>query len=286
VELIESGVPQGELSKFERAVDRMEGLETIPAVAQRLIALTSDPDAAFEEIEKLVSSDVALTARVLRLAASPLYGGQAPRGLQAAVVRIGLHEVRNLALSASLLAKPPDDFHRDLWQHSLANAVLADTLAARLGRRRFREPFVSGLLHDLGTLVMTKLEGALYHRLIGSIGGADQAEREQRVLGFTHCDIGALAAQRWRLFDGLEQVIQFHHDPVAAESLDFPEPVLGSVRLVALTCAALEAAGDGDDGKPARVAGLLERLETTEELLAEELAQLPSRVSEYLGRLK
>jgi HD-like signal output (HDOD) protein len=283
VEIIESGGLTAEQTKFERAVDRMEGLETIPAVAQRLIALTSDPDAAFEDIEKVVSSDVALTARVLRLAASPLYGGHAPRGLQAAVVRIGLTEVRNLALSVSLLATPPDAFQRDLWQYSLTHAVLAEGLAKRLGAGRFREPFVCGLLHDLGTLVLAKMEGDLYHRLIGNIGAADQVEREQRVLGFTHCDIGALAAQRWNLFDGLEQVIQFHHDPLAAEALDFPPPVLGSVRLVALTSAALRPGSD--DAGPEGVRLLLERLGATEETLTEELERVPSRVREYLEML-
>jgi hypothetical protein len=53
MEIIESGVTGGDLTKFERAVDLMEGVETIPAVAQQLVSLTSNPDAAFDEIEHL-----------------------------------------------------------------------------------------------------------------------------------------------------------------------------------------------------------------------------------------
>lgn len=241
MEIIEQGNTSGDFSIFEKAVDQMEGLQPIPAVAQRLLSLTSRPDAALEEIARLIASDAALTARVLRVAASPLYGGKAPSSLQAAVVRLGLNEVRNLALSASVAAQPPDAFHRSLWQHTLGSAVLADSLARRLGKHRFCEPFVCALLHELGTLVLAKIEGASYHALVGRIGSRAQVEREQTAYGFTHCDIGALAVQRWNLFDGIEEVIQFHHDPLAAEMLDFPAPVLATVFLVALTAALLES---------------------------------------------
>lgn len=279
MEILQATAAPGEFSKIEKAVESMEGLETLPAVAQRLLALTADPDASFQAIEQLIGADAALTARVLRLAASPLYGGQAAQNLQAALVRLGLREVRNLALGASVSAKKADAFHRGLWRYSLGCAVLAETLADRLGRARFREPFVCALLHELGTLVLAKINGPVYEPLVGTIGGAVQAAREQQLLGFTHCDIGALAAERWNLFDGLSPAIQFHHAPSDAEPLEFPEPVLATIRLVALTATVLSAPDPADP--PAAAEPLLESLGADRAGLQEELERAQPRIEEY-----
>ena len=283
MEIIQSGESTAELSMLERAATCAEGLETVPAVARRLLALASDPDAAFADIVKVIASDATLTARVLRLAASALYGGRAPSTLNAAVVRLGLNEVRNLALSASLSAKSPDAFHRSLSEYSLRSAVLAEALAKRLGRGRFCEPFVCALLQELGTLVLAKLEGAPYHAVVGTIGSREQVERERKVFGFTHCDIGAFAVQRWNLFAGIEQVIQFHHDPLHAEFLAFPAPVLATVQLVALTSALLES---GEEALSSEAGGaLVARLGTSAEVVREELARAQPLMAQYLAGL-
>jgi len=279
MEILPATGAHSEFSKFERAVERMEGLETLPAIAQRLLSLTSDPNVSFADIEQLVSADAALTARVLHMAASPFYGGKAAKNVQAALVRLGLREVRNLALAASVSARHTDAFHRNLWRYCLSCAVLAETLAQRLGRTRFQEPFVCGLLHELGTLVMANLEGPGYQALVETIGGNGQTEREQRLYGFTHCDLGALAAERWRLFDGLSQAIQFHHEPLTAEALEFPAPVLATIQLVALTAVVLSDPAAGARSEPAGI--LLARLGTDATVLQEELARAQPRIDEY-----
>ena len=279
MEIIQATAVPSDFSKIEKAVELMEGLETLPAVAQRLLSLTADPNASFQDIEQLISADAALTSRVLQIAASPLYGGQAAKNLQSALVRLGLREVRNLALATSVSAKKTDDFQRGLWRHSLGCAVLAETLGNRLGKPRFQEPFVCALLHELGTLVLVNINGPVYKTLVGTIGGAVQAVREQQLLGFTHCDIGALAAERWRLFDGLSQAIQFHHEPLTAEVLDFPDPVLATIRLVALTAAVLS---DPDAGAQSDMASqMLARLGTDHAVLQEELERAQPRIDEY-----
>ncbi len=283
MDIIESGTSGADFTKFERAVDRMEGVETLPTVAQRLLALASDPDASFDDIEALIAADAALTARVLRVAASAFYGGKAAANLQAALVRLGLSEVRNLAVTAAVTRSAADPFHRALWRRSLATAVFADTVAKQLGRDRFREPFVCGLLHDLGTLVFAGIEGATYQTLIGEVDHGTQVAREQRIYGFTHCDLGALAAQRWNFFDGLEQVIQFHADPDAAAPLDFPAPVLATIYLIALAGHWL-ADPDQPPGE-ARCAALLEALGTSERDLREAWERTQGQLQDYLRAL-
>lgn len=283
MEIIEAGHQATDFNQFERAVERMEGLDPLPAVAQRLLSLSSDPEAAFQEIEQLVASDVALAARVLRLSASPLYGGRSPENLQSAIVRLGMMEVRNLAVSACVLAKPPDSFHRSLWQYSLCCAVTAEVLARRLGRQRFCEPFVCGLLHELGTLVMAKVEGPRYYPLVEKVGSALQVGRERELYGFSHCDIGALAAQRWNLFEGLEPVIQFHHEPSSAAQLNFAPTVQATVDLVALASRMVYSPGDldGSEDTSHATAGL----GVTEGVIRETLREARTRLGQYVSAL-
>lgn len=284
MEIIEAGSVPDSFTVFERAVDRMEGIEAIPAVAQRLLSLTSSPDASFADIEQLIASDPALTTRVLRVAASVLYGGRAAPTLQAALVRLGLREVRNVALTATVTAKASDAFHANLWGHGLATAILAEGLAKRLGKHRFAEPFVCGLLHELGTLVMAKVGGTAYQRLIGDADPERQVALEQKVYGFSHADIGALAVERWHLFDGLLQVIQFHHDPLAADALDFPAAVLGTIHLTALAAAVartpLEALTAPTIGE------LLTRLGTDAAVVTEEWDRVAEQLQEYAALLR
>jgi HD-like signal output (HDOD) protein len=245
--------------------------------------LTSDPDAALGETEQLLASDAALTARVLQIAASPLYGSKPAKNLHAAIVRLGLKEVRNLALTMAVGAKSADAFQRNLWQYTLASAVFAEVLAKRLGPNQFREPFVCGLLHDLGTLVMAKVDDSNYHMVARSIGADEQAQREQAVYGFTHCDIGAMAAERWQLFEGVEEVIQFHHEPFGAELLAFPEPVLATIYLVALAARMAHCPDEALGSETGRE--LLERLGTSEEVVREEFEKARSKMDEFIATL-
>ena len=283
MEIIQSGSGGDQFTKFETAVEQMEGVEAIPAVAQRLLSLTSDPNAGLKDIERLIASDASLTARVLRLAASAFYGGHPAQSLKAAIVRQGLNEVRNLAVASSMLARAPDPFHRNLWQFTLSSAAFSDVLARRIGRQNFCEPFVCGLLHEIGTMVMAKVEGAPYYAIAGTVGTQSQAEREQKAYGFTHCDIGALAVERWNLFAGLEEVVQFHHDPFSADSLDFPPPVLATIYLVALVSAVLASPDEALGADLVRE--LMARLGAPEGLVSEELQKARSRAGDYLGLL-
>ncbi|MBI5442640.1 MAG: HDOD domain-containing protein, partial [Deltaproteobacteria bacterium] len=139
-----------------------------------------------------------------------------------------------------------------------------------------------GLLHELGSLAMAKVEGSNYCSLVGRIGSRDQLERERRAYGFSHCDIGALAVQRWNLFPGAEETIQFHHDPLAAERLGFSAPVLRTVYLIALTTSTLRPA-EADEGHRGT---LLDRLGTNEDLVREEVNKAEAGTFEYLKNLQ
>ena len=73
MEIVHSGERPQPLNRFEQAIDELDSLQMIPAVAQRVVAMTVDPSCALPDVERAVSADAGLAARVLRLAGSPIF---------------------------------------------------------------------------------------------------------------------------------------------------------------------------------------------------------------------
>ena len=240
MDIVQSIERSPRMNRFEQAVDDLESLEMIPGVAQRVVSMTGNPDCRMSEIERLVASDAALSARVLRLAATPAFLARPARTLRAALAAIGTLDLRKIVLAASLPgAGASSGFAGALWRHSLQTAHLAQSLALRVRPGPGPDPFLSGLLHEVGTMALLRLLNGEYSRLLVRPGADEQCAPERALLGFDHADFGAVVASRWRLFPELEVVIQLHHDLGLLERLALPRATANIVRLVALSRTAI-----------------------------------------------
>jgi len=198
---------------------RIAGLDPFPPVAQRLIALANDPDVSIREVERLLATDIALTTRVLRLAGSSLYGRRPAANLHAALLRIGTAELRRLVITATASASF-DALGAQLWRYSLRCGLLAQGLVRAAGVSTAADPFLCGLLHDVGVLMMYRLHGAAYSQLHGAPGHDDLCDRELAHFGHTHGDVGGVIVSRWQLMTALDYVAQYHHDVVWCAGLE------------------------------------------------------------------
>jgi HD-like signal output (HDOD) protein len=280
MEILHSHERSPRMNRFEQAVDDLESLEVVPAVAQRVIGMTSDPDCRLGDIERLVSSDAALSARVLRLAATPAYLARPPRTLRAALAAIGTADLRKIVLTASLPgAGSASGFGGALWRHALQTAHLAQSLAPKLRLSGGPDPFLCGLLHEVGTMALLRLLGTEYARLLGRPGTDEQCAPERALLGFDHADFGAVVAARWRLFPELEVVVQLHHDLSLIDRLALPRATAGVVRLVALSRAAIVHPDDP------RVEQLAASFDLAPETLKEEVTASAALTASIAGAL-
>ena len=129
-----------------------------PAVALRVQEVVSRNDFGLVEVARLVGSDAALAADVLRCANSALYRRGSPViDLTRAITRVGVKEVMRLALTSGLAAHaqapgPLAPLKRINWIESLASAVLCQEVARLRGLRQ-EEGYLLGLLHDFGKVV-------------------------------------------------------------------------------------------------------------------------------------
>ena len=130
----------------------------------RIQQLASQQDFDIREVAKLIISDPALTAEVLRVANSTFFRGIGEvTTIRDAIVRLGINEVANIVLLQTqrqfYSSKVPViiSMMQVLWKHSVGCAVGSQWIAQHGGFNRLAsEAFFAGLLHDVGKLFLLK----------------------------------------------------------------------------------------------------------------------------------
>lgn len=202
-------------------------LASFPDVAFRINEMLSDENSGAAEIGALIEPDPALSAALLRIANSALYGiGGEISSVERAVTIVGLREVRDLAFgicaSAAFNGIPNDLITvEDFWKHSLYCAAAAQSLGRKAKVCAGESLFTAGLLHDIGHLVMFSQSPDLSRESLqlslDENDGLSPYLSERKVFGFDHMAVGAELARQWRLPESLQVCIGFHHEPFTCD---------------------------------------------------------------------
>lgn len=206
-------------------VQRITNLPTIPVIALEILRLVSDDLTSAGSLEKIIQKDPSISAKVLSFANSAFFGFRLPtKTIRNAIVRIGFDNVKNIALGVSLMTVLEEDNgektsnYEKIFQHSTSVGVVARLLSKELKLNIDDEAMMSGMLHDIGSLVMNRYFHDSYRNVLKAVQhGRPLLEEEKNVFGFTHADIGAWLADRWHLPDSVLDVTQYHHKPSRAK---------------------------------------------------------------------
>ncbi len=237
----------------------VKDLPTLPAVLEELNLLLEDPEVSTEQIAKVISRDQVLSAKVLKMVNSPIYGFPRRIGtIQHALVLLGFNVVRGLIISTSVFDAMNTSMS-GLWEHSIACAVVCSRIAARLGKKDPEEYSLGGLLHDLGKVIVA-IQLPEMKKQIDDLVAKDnlnylQAEKE--VLGFGHDRINAWIADHWNLPVRLKDALAYHHRPLSAE---FYPDMAQIVHLADFLVRIFELGYGGDDQSAYLQEGVLEAL--------------------------
>ncbi len=256
---------------------QVDQLPTLPAALPRLLALMGDRNAGAGQIVEAISTDPALTSKILQAANSAYYGfSKTIANLERAVPLLGLNMVKSLALTMGVLRSLPagrDDLHfssHGLWTHSLAVATAVNELGKRL-RLETEYLFTLGLLHDVGKVVLFHYFPEMYIEVLEEAvkrQGEDLALVEREVMGLDHGEVGQLLLKRWKFPDLIAGPIGVHHHDHIPDRVDEVDVAL----LQAADHAAL-ASGVGAAGNP-RVIPLPESVFQTLEIRPEQVEEL------------
>jgi HD-like signal output (HDOD) protein len=184
--------------------------------ALKLLNIASDSGTAMDDFEAIFRADPALTADLLLVANSPLFGTRASiASIRHALTHLGLDRVRSLAttiaLSFFVRNQPRTAFVRHIWAHSIATATVADVLG-----RLYRSPdlYTAGLVHDLGRLGLLLTVGQTYEKWAAvEVPNISESNRQERAcFGMDHCEAAAVVGQRWGFPAVLHKCMIGHHD--------------------------------------------------------------------------
>lgn len=203
-------------AQLDKALDRV-GLETMPKVAARLLELSADPDAQIRDYAEAVKTDWALTGRLMRLANSAFFSQRQPvTRLDRALVVLGIERTKAICLgfylsrSASLAGVR--EAARKVWGQSVYRAGLAASLARVQCPSLAPEAFIIGLMLDCGQPLMVRLMGEEYELLMRANPSPSKLyAAEFDLLPYTHVDVVAALARRWKLPSLLARPIAWHH---------------------------------------------------------------------------
>jgi putative nucleotidyltransferase with HDIG domain len=202
----------------------LHALPPFPAVALQLMSLLDDADAPIKKIVDLLRIDPALSAEILRVSNSVLYGlSRRIDNISHAVVVLGTEVVKRLALTVALgrFSRSFMRVHgmRVCWDHSVACALLAEELAVAMNQPKDRA-YTAGLLHDIGRLALLTCYPVEYNNLfvVARENDFDELECEWELFDVDHCAAGAWLARQWNLPEDFVEAISQHHrsEPVDA----------------------------------------------------------------------
>ncbi len=234
---------------LEEFVASVQHLPLFTGTAVQLIRSVDQEDITAGELSRLISTDAALAAHLLRIVNSSYYGLSRRIGtVSDALAVLGFNLVRR-TVTAAVLQRPllaylhDTDMARDFWRHELLCAALARHLALRKGYDG-EFAYMAGLLHDVGRLVMLMQFPEQSDLLLERRSEDDDVDlhRERRMFGFDHAQVGGGLLELWGLPQGMVQPAHQHADDVEPD-----DPIAASVWRANLIAHELQ---DEIDGPP------------------------------------
>jgi len=202
------------------------GINTVPsppAIYAEIIAALKSGDASSAGIGQIISRDVGMSAKILQLINSSFFGtGRRVADPEEAVVVLGIDMVKTLVLAVEVFSR----FERrtlavlpieKINEHCLVTGVIAGQIARaeKLGKETMDDAVVSGLLHDIGKMILAAYYPEEYRGVIKLVKTEKIMvhEAEIQVFSVSHAEVGGYLLSLWGLPDDIVSGVAFHHSP-------------------------------------------------------------------------
>lgn len=208
------------MDKARLIADKVGDLPPIPVVVMRSMEMLNDPESTVKMIQEQITLDQSLTAFILKIANSALYGLRSEVStISYAINLMGYNTTRSILMSyltrQYFQSRGSRNVQQVLWKHSLASAVFGRLLAEKCGRVNAEEAFISCLLHDIGKGVLLLNRTDEFERIVSLFSpdenSGQQLEKEYAQLGFSHVEVGFLLMKKWRFSENIIESEVFHH---------------------------------------------------------------------------
>ncbi|NOZ74590.1 MAG: HDOD domain-containing protein [FCB group bacterium] len=216
--------------EYRERIVSLDGLPSLPSVAAEILALRREDKLSISQMLPTIEKDPPLALKILKMANSAYYARRYKiDNLKQAIITIGLNDLTYLVLSFSIIKSfiiEGDETYwinwSDFWRHSVATAHISQSLVKTWNLQLITNPYAMGLLHDVGKLVMFKLDPALFMDTIKHIeeNNVSSVEAESVIFGITHEQAGQWLSEKWMMPDSIQASVAYHHDAAKCSDSD------------------------------------------------------------------
>lgn len=195
----------------------------MPHVLLRVLEACNRNETSLKAIAEIINKDTALSSKVIGASSSAMFGKTNHiTTLEQKLSMLGLDMVRTIAISSSVyqvfsnISSSPEFDLKSFWGRSLTSATLAKLLAQETAYPHPEEAYLTGLLLDVGQLVLWSNFPKQYAMLSADVvDDLHLMQRETEEFGGNHCEVGAWLAGGWRLNSFMEDAVLYHHESAA-----------------------------------------------------------------------
>ncbi len=215
-------------------------LPTLPEVALRVRDVAEDPESDLTKLEKVISSDTALSARIVKVANSPIFrAAQEIKDMKMALGRLGMSYTANIAVGLAMeqmfqaTSSIVDTRMREIWQTSSEIAGVCHILCRHRTKLRPDQATLGGLVHQIGKLPILSFAEEHPSLLKDSLS-------LDRVIKTIHPIIGRAILRKWDFPKELQSIPVDH----LKFERDIPEPDYSDLVTVAMLQTQMDGGGE------------------------------------------
>ena len=203
-------------------------LPSLPEVALRVREMCSQEHISHADLEKEITKDAAISARLFKVAnSSALYSAKPLTSLRQAITRLGLNLVRSLVTQLSILQTMQGDINdermRGFAASGLRISAICHTLALKQPHLDSEQAALAGLVHDIGKLPLRRFLEANPQLC------SDPSQCQQIELSL-HPAVGSMLLRQWKFPDELIRVAEEHEqmERDSGEKADYTDLVVAA----------------------------------------------------------
>lgn len=231
----------------------VDKLPSLPHVLLQLLEICHDESLSFTDLANILRQDPALYARVYSACHRHQCGPNVPRQtddtlpIENSLQRLGLNTIKSIAVTATVqqffsrTSLERTDFLKQHWHHSLYCAIVSRSIAKLCDYSNIEEAYTTGLLHDIGQLV---LETAYPEKYTSAFAQLSEDEifhtLEQDEFECTHQQVGAQLLKKHGANSFVYDAVLYHHESV--EHIQDAHPLVKIINVAnMLTCSYFKA---------------------------------------------
>ena len=272
--------------KIRRMVVGMNAIPTLPTLYDKVCRTVNQAGSSTADVSKIVSEDMAMTAKILHLVNSAFFGLRHQiENIGHAISLLGMDTIKALILTNGVFARFTEGESREfaipnLFEHCVRTGKTSHTIAKKIltDTKAIDESVMAGMMHDLGKLILIRNNAGEYRRIIAKHRNETVPLHivEKRVLRISHAEVGAYLLGMWGMSDPIVEAVAFHHVP--GQCIEKGRGILTAVHMANAFCHDLDPGGAmgrevSVDMEYLRTVGVLEQLDELTALSAQSEAE-------------